>query len=343
LTVVFIGVEAANSFVKAATEHEELCYLNTLRRVEPFEDTTGLTVFSFEEIAYIVGEVTGVSSSARNDDRYASEGYRAETIIAVAQLVENGAEVILSTGLPAEDHKNKLNHTKAQRNLKGEHTIYINGEERTFNIKKVYTPLQPVGSVVNRLYGFDRKLRKGSEEERKARKLVIDIGFGTTDVVDIEGLRTIRYDGISVGMLEANKIVKDELTKKGARGIQSYLHMDALIRNADVLSEKDEFTKSDVIRRVTINVGGKEYEIGKSVHEAQAYTTRLIMQRVENLGYVLKDYDIVLFTGGSTLALREYLKPYLEGVNTKAEKGAQIANTKGYAKYAMIQEAKARL
>jgi hypothetical protein len=339
---IYVGVEAANSFVKAATASEELCYLNTLRRVEPFEDITGLTVFNFEGTNYVAGEITGVSSSARNDDRYASKGYRAETIIAVAQLVEDGAEVILSTGLPAEDHKNKQNHVKAQRNLQGEHTVYVSGEERTFTVKKVYTPLQPVGSVVNRLYGFDRKLRNGSEQERKARKLVVDIGFGTTDVSDIEGLRTIRYDGIPVGMLESNRIIKDELTKRGARGIQSYLHMDALIRNADVVTEADEFTGKDVVVRMAIHTGGKEFEISELVRDAYEYTASLIMKRVENLGYVMKDYDMVLFTGGSTLALHEYLKPYLEGVNTKAEKGAQIANAKGYAKYAMIQEAKAR-
>jgi plasmid segregation protein ParM len=340
---IYVGVEAANSFVKAATASEELCYLNTLRRVEPFEDTTGLTVYTYEGVRYIVGEVTGVSSSARNDDRYASDGYRAESIIAVAQLIEDGAEVILATGLPAEDHKNKQNHVKAQRNLQGEHTVYINGDERTFTVKKVHTPLQPVGSVVNRLYGFDKKIRNGAEQERKAKKLVIDIGFGTTDVAEIEGLRTIRYDGIPTGMLEANRIIKDGLTKQGARGISSYIHMDALVRNADVTTERDEFTGGDRVARIAIQTGGKEYEICELVDTAYKYTAQLIMQRVENYGYVMKDYDMVLFTGGSLLALHEYLKPYLEGINTKAEKGAQIANAKGYAKYAMIQEAKARL
>lgn len=343
MTTVFVGVEAANSFVKAATTSEELCYLNTLRRVEPFEETEGLTVFAYEGTSYVVGEVTGASSSARNDDRYASEGYRAETIIAVAQLVGDGATVILATGLPAEDNKNSDNHTKAQRNLAGEHTVYINGEERSFTVKKVYTPLQPIGSVVNRIYGFDRKVRNGSESERKARKLVIDIGFGTTDVADIQGLRTIRYDGVPLGMLEANRIIKDLLTKKGARGIQSYLHMDTIRREAVLETEVDDFTNEDNVKKMVISTGGKEYDIAAMNDEALRYTARLIMQGVENFGYVLKDYDLVLFTGGSTLALHEYLKPYLAGVNTKAEKGAQIANAKGYVKYAMIQETKARV
>jgi hypothetical protein len=338
---VYVGVEAANSFVKAATVNEELCYLNTLRRVESFEDTAGLTTYSYEGVNYIIGEEDGVSSSARNDDRYASAGYRTETMLAVAQLVNDGDEVVLGTGLPSEDYKKEDNHKRAKRNLIGTHTVRIGNEEKTFTVVRVYTPMQPIGSVVNRIYDYNLTIRNGMEWERNARKLVVDIGFGTTDVAEVKGLRTIRYDGVQVGMMEANRIIKDELTKRGATGIVSFLHMDYLLRHAKIETAKDEFTGKEIPTKVTIETGGKEYEIKELMEQALEYTARLIMQRVDNLGYVLKGYDMVLFTGGSLLALHGYIKPYLEGVNTKAEQGAQTANAKGYAKYAMIQDAKA--
>lgn len=341
MTVDYIGVEAANSFVKVASVNEELCYLNTLRRVESFEDTTGLTVYTYEDVRYVIGEAQGVSSSARNDDRYSSAGYRTETILAVAQLVKDGGEVVIGTGLPSEDYKNEENHEKVKRNLIGEHTVKINDTEKTFNIVRVFTPMQPVGSVVNRIYDYNLQIREGMEWERNARKLIIDIGFGTTDVCEAKGLRTIRFDGVQVGMMEANRIIKDELTKRGARGIESFLHMDTLLRSAKREYVKDDFTDKKVLSSVIIETGGKEYEIKDLMEKALEYTARIVMQRVDNLGYVLKDYDVVLFTGGSLLALHKYIKPYLTGVNTKAEQGAQTANAKGYAKYAMIQDAKA--
>ncbi|MDA2128736.1 ParM/StbA family protein [Bacillus cereus] len=341
MTVDYIGVEAANSFVKVASVKEELCYLNTLRRVESFEDTTGLLVYTYEGVRYVIGEEQGVSSSARNDDRYSSAGYRTETILAVAQLVKNGSEVVIGTGLPSEDYKNEENHEKVKRNLVGEHTVQIGNKKKTFIISRVYTPMQPIGSVVNRIYDYSLNVREGMDWERKARKLVIDIGFGTTDVCEAKGLRIVRYDGVQAGMMEANRIIKDELTKRGARGIVSLLHMDTLLRNAKRNYVKDEFTEKDILSEVIIETGGKEYEIKDLMEQALEYTTRAVMQRVEMLGYVMKDYDVVLFTGGSLLALHEYIKPYLTGVNTKAEKGAQTANAKGYAKYAMIQDAKA--
>ncbi|WP_431819279.1 ParM/StbA family protein (plasmid) [Bacillus thuringiensis] len=340
MAVDYIGVEASNSFVKVATVDETLCYLNTLRRVEPFEDTTGLTVYTYEGVRYFIGEEQGVSSSARNDDRYSSAGYRTETILALAHVVKDGSEVVVGTGLPSEDYKNEENHEKVKRNLVGEHTVQINGKTKTFNIVRVYTPMQPIGSVVNRIYDYNMKVRKGMEWEKDARKLVIDIGFGTTDVCEAKGLRIVRYDGVQVGMMEANRIIKDELTKRGARGIVSFLHMDTLLRNAKREYIKDEFTEKEVLSKVIIETGGKEYEIKDLMEQALEYTTRAVMQRVEMLGYVMKDFDVVLFTGGSLLALHEYIKPYLTGVNTKAEQGAQTANAKGYAKYAMIQDAK---
>lgn len=341
MTVDYIGVEAANSFVKVASVNEELCYLNTLRRVESFEDTTGLTVYTYEDVRYVIGEAQGVSSSARNDDRYSSAGYRTETILAIAQLVKDGGEVVIGTGLPSEDYKNEENHEKVKRNLIGEHTVKIDDTEKTFNIVRVFTPMQPVGSVVNRIYDYNLQIREGMEWERNARKLIIDIGFGTTDVCEAKGLRTIRFDGVQVGMMEANRIIKDELTKRGARGIESFLHMDTLLRSAKREYVKDDFTDKKVLSSVIIETGGKEYEIKDLMEKALEYTARIVMQRVDNLGYVLKDYDVVLFTGGSLLALHKYIKPYLTGVNTKAEQGAQTANAKGYAKYAMIQDAKA--
>ncbi|QWI73311.1 ParM/StbA family protein (plasmid) [Bacillus mycoides] len=341
MTVDYIGVEAANSFVKVASVSEELCYLNTLRRVESFEDTTGLTVYTYEDVRYVIGEANGVSSSARNDDRYSSAGYRTETILAIAQLVKNGGEVVVGTGLPSEDYKNEENHEKVKRNLIGEHTVQIGNKTKTFNIVRVHTPMQPIGSVVNRIYDYKLQVREGMEWERNARKLVIDIGFGTTDVCEAKGLRTIRFDGVQVGMMEANRIIKDELTKRGARGIESFLHMDTLLRNSKKEYVKDEFTDKEILSKVIIETGGKEYEIKDLMEKALEYTARIVMQRVDNLGYVLKDYDVVLFTGGSLLALHQYIKPYLTGVNTKAEQGAQTANAKGYAKYAMIQDAKA--
>ncbi|PEV88416.1 ParM/StbA family protein [Bacillus thuringiensis] len=337
----YIGVEAANSFVKVASVSEDLCYLNTSRRVESFEDTTGLTVYTYEGVRYVIGEEESASSSARNDDRYSSAGYRTETILAVAQLVKDGSEVVIGTGLPSEDYKNEENHEKVKRNLIGKHTVKINDIEKTFEVVRVYTPMQPIGSVVNRIYDYNLKIRKGMEWEKDARKLVIDIGFGTTDVCEAKGLRTIRYDGVQVGMMEANRIIKDELTKQGARGIVSFLHMDSLLRSAKREYIKDEFTDKEVLSKVIIETGGKEYEIKDIMEQALEYTARTVMQRVDNLGYVLKDYDVVLFTGGSLLALHEYIKPYLTGVNTKAEQGAQTANAKGYAKYAMVQDVKA--
>ncbi|ABY46815.1 ParM/StbA family protein [Bacillus mycoides] len=341
MTVDYIGVESANSFVKVASANEELCYLNTLRRVESFEDTTGLTVYTYEGIRYVIGEAQGISSSARNDDRYSSAGYRTETILAISQLVKDGSEIVVGTGLPSEDYKNGDNHEKVKRNLVGEHTVQIDGKTKTFSILRVYTPMQPIGSVVNRIYDYNLKVRKDMESERTARKLVIDIGFGTTDVCEAEGLRIVRYDGVQVGMLEANRIIKDELSKRGARGIVSLLHMDTLLRNAKREYVKDEFTDKEILSKVIIEIGGKEYEIKDLMEQALEYTARIVMQRVDNLGYVLKDYDVVLFTGGSLLALHKYIKPYLTGVNTKAEQGAQTANVKGYTKYAMIQDAKA--
>jgi plasmid segregation protein ParM len=325
-----VGFEAANSFVKIKSDKGEDAYLNTLReRHDLGEDlyegafgrATALNWFKYNGIIYTTGDTYEArSSSARDSDRYGTEEYKVESLIAIAQHVENGDEVKIVTGLPAKDYKKQSCHDDLVRNLIGTHTVYVGKEPRTFEIVEVRSILQPLGTLTFLMLNEDGSPKEQGVKLAKQRKVVVDIGFGTTDVAILEGTTLIDSFGVDVAMLDA---------------------YERMLKKLDLHNDLTPFQMEKAVRaaksgKVTFEYGGREYDATDAAAESLRITAGNIISRVKNR-IALDKYDATIFTGGGVLALYDHLKHQLEGVpNAVPVREPQMANARGnyiYGKY----------
>lgn len=325
-----IGIEAANSFVKSKSDRGEVVYLNTVRqraeseevfiKSETFGQAGGSTRYKYDGRTYTVGDFTDfLSSSGRDEDRYGREQFKIENLLGIAQHVENGDEVRVVTGLPAKHYSDKSRDIIA-KSLKGSHTVYVDGKPRTFDVKEVLVILQPLGTLTHLLIKDDGTPRAEGLELTKAGKksLVVDIGWGTTDVAIMEGSSLLEYFGIATAMLETYENV---LIKLGLRNEITPFELEHQLREGSV-----------------VTYGGKEYPTRDLLEVVLRDTADSILSKIKNR-ISLEPFDAVIFTGGGVAALLDYLKEAVIDIpNAVPVKDSQMANARGYYAYGIYND-----
>lgn len=320
------AAESANSYVKYYSPTKTDIYLNTTQEV--FEDQEDVfnknkkTIIEYNGKKFIVAAPNGVTSSGVGSTRY-DELYQRETLLCLAQHTGNGESVTFVTGLPSTDYARADIKKSVQKLFVGQHTFKIGRKEKTFNIGKVLVMLQPLATIMSLVLNDDGMFIEGHEKYTESRVLVIDIGFGTTDICELNNLELVRYDGLTLGMLNANRLLerKIKLQNPTIEGMPTGLELDKRLLDTDILK-----------------CGGSEYDVSELKKDAKHSVAAEIMAGVRNKGYNVREYDRVVFTGGGVLALRNELKAYVEGVNAVIVKDAQLANAKGYFRYGVYRE-----
>lgn len=322
-----VASEAANSFVKSYSKSGKKVYPNTTRIVKPNEESIfgsgKITTYTINDVKYVVGETRNVNtSSGRASDRYSSQLFKVEMLISVAQHVHDGARIKLVTGLPATHYNDKVSVGLIEEALTGKHTVWVGDEKRTFNIVDVKVLLQPIGTLM--YYLFDERGGKKRPEEMNTYKIIIDIGWGTTDIAIVDGMRIVDTPGINTAMLEAYKSVWTGLEQKYGklRGVPNHLFLEERLRNNDIFKS-----------------GGVEYDATDVKRKAFEETAETIISKIANEGIVLEDFDKVIFTGGGVTALAPYLGKFLGDINATriADGKAQLANAIGFYIYGVIK------
>lgn len=326
--MTILSLENANSFVKIKSPKGEEAYVNTSRQVGEGEEhvlnaDSKQAIYKIDGKRYVVGErrdSSNVSSGGRDNDRYSSDRFRVELLIGIARHVENDQKVKLVTGLPATHYHDGVSADRIVKSVKGEHTVHVNGKAKTFEIEDVKVLLQPVGTLMS--YLFEEDGTKKRPNEMDTYKAIIDIGWGTTDVAIVDGMKITKTIGVNEAMLDAYRMIRDGIQAEygTTRGIPSLLFLEEKLRN------EDEFT-----------AGGIEYKCGQIKKEAFASTASSIMGKLQNEGITLKDFDKVIFTGGGVTALAEHIGSQLEDVNASRMSEAQLANVKGFYTYGKIK------
>jgi plasmid segregation protein ParM len=316
-----IGYEAANSFVKIKSDKGEEAYLNTLRERSEVEElvyadgtfgksNSDKSRYKVEGRTFTRGDIyEAQSSSSRDSDRYGSEAYKLESLIAIAGHVDNGDEVKLVTGLPVKDYHSKAEDMLAE-SLLGTHTVFVDKEPKTFTIEEVRNVLQPLGTLTFLMLNEDGSPKDGGIKLAKQRKVVVDIGFGTTDIAILEGTTLVDSFGVDVAMLDM---------------------YERILKKLKLQNDMTPFQIEQALRAGTLlHHGGREFDAAAAYEEARKVTASTIVSRVKNR-ISLDKYDASIFTGGGVTALRGELKHLLEDVpNAVPVREPQLANARGY-------------
>lgn len=141
--------------------------------------------------------------------RKSNAGYYVLHVWAIAQQ-QPTEPITLTLGLPMQDYSNKTVSMAIAACLKGEHTVQIGDTVQTFTVERVWFRPQPVAAVATLLY--DERLRPRTENP-DARRIVLDIGGGTTDITACDNLETVAgtQGGFEIGVWNVARVAADAL------------------------------------------------------------------------------------------------------------------------------------
>ena len=316
-----VGLDLANGFIKVAhSDGKRLVYENRLTQLTGLEFNAldsgdDATIYEVMGEKYQLSE-TGISSGGRNSDRYLTDQYLIECLIALAQVVTE-RDVVLCVGLPCRDYLTPGLREQISELLRGSYEVKVNGVPKIINIEHVEVSCEPLGSLLNTIYDEDLKV---IGDRNQYSYLIIDIGFGTTDILGTrDGIKPVKIDYADVGMMDC---------------LNRYL----TLINKRMEDEKDRarFKDSDVTLQLnpTAKKYGRTYDFSQELERAKQYAAKLIESSINQAGVNLNDYDRVLYTGGGSVALRNHLPmPHNARVNPRA----QLGNAEGYVKFLSLK------
>ncbi|MFS0841198.1 hypothetical protein [Paenibacillus sp. 1P03SA] len=332
-----IGYEAANSYVKWHTTDAHDIYFNSLYRIPEGEETlmgaptndVPVNIFTLDGENFLAGTRRRgyTTSSSRGIERYASAEYRRESLIALAHAVNGNEALSVVTAIPADHYQDREQVeaviTETLRGDTGIIRMEVNGEPMSFGIRKVKTLLQPAATVVGIALDERGNVRKGFEHLTRNYKIVVDIGWGTTDVAVMEGLTVVRAFTIGRSMVDAYTRIDEKLKRDNSElRTMSYRELDieSFLRDGD-----------------TFSFGGKEYDCTDIKAEAFEWIAGEIMTGVGN-GVKLREADAVIYTGGGVIPLSNDIKKFTDGVNALKADDPQGANARGCYNYGVAMK-----
>lgn len=319
-----IALDLANGFIKVSNQ-ETLCYENKLRRIKHNDfsvfNKTDETIYTFQDNQYVLDPVGGITSGGRNNLRYGTDQYLLECLIAISKVTDK-VDISLTIGLPCKDYGNANIEKKIIEKLKGTHILKIKNRKtdseengRVIDIKDITILCEPVGTLLDLI--IDEKLNIVSDLE-DLKYLIIDIGHGTMDIIETNGLNIINKEQANIG---------------GMTLVQEYLERI----NANHGDEGIVFKESDstIIPKAKINKYKKEWDFSSELQNSRKYVANEVTSTISQKGFAYEDYDLVVFTGGCCLQLKDYLELPTNGV---IHENCQNANVNGYRKYAQIMK-----
>lgn len=322
---MLIAIDAANSSIKICSQNGIITYPNTLREI-PSDELSFIkaidNVFSIDGKKYEVGSEELPSLSGRTGEKYRTEHFVVSVLIAIVHAPGVNRETIeLVMGLPCGHSRDEKLKQSLTEKLKGSHEVTKDEKKYTFNISKVRLIAQPLGTLTTILFKDDGEVRDNNSLNSK--QLIIDIGWGTTDVVETKGTKITNSLGTDIGIVTAIQKIKNQLSASSTgRGITSLLYLDSNIRKSDLIDAP----------KGTINV----FLLKK--HSFQ-FLADEVVNFIMSSGLKLEEYHRIIFTGGGSLALRPYLKKHnilFNDPRVTFLNNAQTANVRGFYMYGVL-------
>lgn len=323
-----IGFENSNSSIKARMADRYLHYPNTIRKVKTRSSIAlkKLTLYEIGGEIYQVGFEDGYGSGGKNESRYYSEQFKIESAIALYQLCNHGDDLHIVTGLPANLAEREDIVEKLKQTLVGDYEVKVGPQKKKFKVASVSVVSQPVGTLWSILFDYtDLSLRDGNALNEDF--LIVDIGFGTTDICALSassGIDMERTLTLDIAMSDyINRLMRTiELTIPETRLTQTSItpyRIDQMLLNNDILK----------LPTGTFNIA----DIKKDVQEDIVNDLKM---RMDNLGYSFDRYYKIIFTGGGASTLYNAINNVFANPRIILADDPCLANVNGF--YVMAQQ-----
>lgn len=291
-----LGLDNGYSSTKTS---EAVCILSTVEKGH--DDYNNVLEININGENYIVGEPTGqyIVDADKFKTDAGIELLKVTTLAAIGLSYpeESVIDVNVVAGLPVAyyaDQKDDLE--KLLKNLDGS-CIEINkiGKKQVIKINKVMILPQACGIIIEK-------------NKKNESSLVIDIGGGTWDVAQFDGLKLVAKATYEEGMLVLYSAIAQMLNAKHYTNFKEY-HIQ------------------NIIERGFFTVGDSK----KGIEEIEEYLDREVRKIVSTIkrNFNTNDVDNFYLIGGGALALKEYVRKYFPAI--EVEENCQFTNVNSFA------------
>ncbi|MDR0975417.1 MAG: ParM/StbA family protein [Christensenellaceae bacterium] len=320
-----VGIDVANSTIKAWTDNNEsIEYRNTIKEINDsglvFSFKTDYQMFLYNNRVYEVGDIEATGSGGRGRNRYNSQQFLIEAVIGITSILKTGQDHRLRvvTGVPSTLAKNKAVTDEVKANLLGKHTVksvqWDKVEDVVFEIVDVIVVPQPLGTLYSFVY--DDKSDSLNQEILAERALVLDVGWGTTDIATLESFRVRGTFGFDMGVSDFIALLQEEVNNKmpemSIYSLNAHQLDVALLNSPNVKTPFGTFDLTAYAERYKSELAQKIYE------------------SVMSLGLEFNKFYHIVLTGGGCMLLEKELKKLFNDPRVILQDNAVMANVKGF-------------
>ncbi len=323
-----VGVDVANSTIKVWTDKLNLQYLNTIRQVNDagmvYSFKSDYQMFVVGKKIYEVGLQTAGSGGSRSISRYGSEQYRTEALIAVAMMINSlddalDKEVLrVVTGVPSNLAKNQNVIEKIKESLVGTHEIKVvnwnDVKPIVFEIRDVIVVPQPLGTMYDYVYNEEYDMIDDRLLDQRA--IVVDIGWGTTDLAVLESARVRSTFSFDIGTSDFISNLQEDVSVN--------------IPEASIFSLAPHELDMKLLESTKVETPFGEFELEEYVTKHKQQQAERIYQEIMGLGLEFNKFFKIILTGGGALLYEKYLRELFDDPRIIIQENAIMSNCKGF-------------
>lgn len=322
-----IGIDVANSTIKIWTDDASLSYRNTIKLINDsglvYSFKTDYQMYVYNREVYEVGDISAMGSGGRGAARYTSSNFKVEAIIGITSILkcrqQNKHEILrVVTGVPSYLAKNNKIIDEMKTNLLGSHEVksvtWDNVETITFDIAEVIVVPQPLGTMYS--YVFDDATGTLNQKLLEQRAVVIDIGWGTTDIAVLESGRVRSTFGFDIG-------VSDFIS-----GVQEDFNADQ--PDANIFSVAPHELDDKLLRSTVVETPFGEYDLADYCNKQKEIQAKKIYESVMGLGLEFNKFYKIILTGGGSVKYDQELRNVFNDPRLIIQNDAVMANARGF-------------
>ena len=320
-----IGIDVANSNIKIWTdEGKHSTYRNTVKEINDaglvYSFKTDYQMYVLDKEVYEVGDISAMGSGGRGKARYSSDAFKIEALIGITSILTPGTRdrIRVVTGLPSSLSKNAAVADEIKKNLIGSHTIksvkWDEIHDIEFEIVDVIVVPQPLGTLYNFVY--DDKTGQLNQDILAQRALVVDIGWGTTDLASLESSRVRGTFGFEIGVSDYIADLQEDVNSK--------------FPEANIYALNPHQLDLALLKSTTVETPFGKYDLSKLAEKHKELQAKRIYTAVMGLGLEYTKFYRIILTGGGALQYEKYLRTAFNDPRLIIQQDAVTANVKGF-------------
>lgn len=319
-----VGIDVANSTIKVYTDGDKyVSYRNTVKEINDaglvYSFKTDYHMYVFENQVYEVGDISAMSRAARGAARYGSNSFRVEAVIGITSILKEGIRprIRVVTGVPSYLAKNKKIMDEVKKSLLGsfevKSVLWDKVEDIAFDVVDVIVVPQPLGTMYTYLCDKDGHL---DQKLLNQKALVIDIGFGTTDIAMLESGRVRSTFGFDAGTSDYLSAIQEEVNND--------------IPQANIQSLNAHELDEQLLKSNMVETPFGTFDLSPYVEKNKQDQAERIYQEVMSLGLEFNKFYKIILTGGGSLLYQKYLLEKFDDPRVIIQKDAILANAHGF-------------